>query len=396
MNHDEIFIEPWIDERGWSADEFKNLETPCYVVDEEKLEDNLKILAEIKKKTGIKILMALKGFAMFGLFPIVEKYLDGVAAGSLYEAKLGAEKFKGKLEVCAPAYFHQEIKELAKIADQLIFNSFAQWKKYGPELKENKRKISFGIRVNPEHREVETDLYDPAGKYSRLGVKSENFKGQSLNGISGLHFHTLCEHNADAFLRTLKVFEEKFGKYLNKMEWVNFGGGHHLTRKDYDLGLFYKIIDGFKKRYPRLQIYIEPGEAISLNVGVLVGTVLDIVNNEKDIAILDVSAYDHMPDALAMPYWPQALGGGPERKYEYNYRFGGLTCLAGDIIGDYSFPKPLKIGDRIVFMNQAHYTMAQTRTMCGVALPSIAIRKNSGKIQVVKKFGYEDFKNRLS
>ncbi|MDD5589943.1 MAG: carboxynorspermidine decarboxylase [Candidatus Portnoybacteria bacterium] len=396
MSKGKFFIEPWIDENGWNKDEFKKLETPCYVVDEKRLEDNLRILAEVRQRAGIKIMMALKGFAMHSLFPIIEKYLDGVAAGSLYEAKLGAEKFKGEIEVFAPAYFDQEIKELSEIADHLIFNSFGQWKKYGPDLRKNKRKISFGIRVNPEHREVETDLYDPAGKYSRLGVRADNFKDQSLDGISGLHFHTLCEHNADAFERTLKVFEEKFGKFLAKMEWVNFGGGHHLTRKDYDLDLFYKTINGFIKRYPHLRIYIEPGEAITLNIGVLVGTVLGIVNNEKDVAILDVSAHNHMPDVLAMPYWPQALGGGLEGKYEYNYRFGGLTCLAGDIIGDYSFPKPLKVGDKIVFMNQAHYTMVQTSTMCGVGLPSIAVRKKSGEIKIIKKFGYEDFKNRLS
>jgi len=390
------FVEPWIDATGWRVEDFADIETPCYVVDENKLEQNLKILARVQKETGCKILMALKGFAMFSVFPLIRQYLCGTEASSLNEARLGFEEFGGEVHIFSPAYLDKEFDEIMRYVSHIIFNSFTQWKKYRQLVLGYKKKISCGIRVNPEHSETDVSLYNPCGFNSRLGVTRKNFEPESLDGISGLHFHNLCESNADSLQRTLKVFEERFGEFLSRMEWVNFGGGHHISRKDYDVNLLCDLINSFRNHYPHLQVYLEPGEAISLNAGVLVASVQDIVHNNMDIVILDTSASCHMPDVLEMPYWPTILGAGKPGEYPYTYRLAGLTCLAGDVIGDYSFPEPLQEGSKLIFLNMAHYTMVKNTFFNGVGLPSIALRDKKGKIKVVRKFGYEDFKNRLS
>jgi carboxynorspermidine decarboxylase len=391
-----VFTEPWIDLSGWKADDFKDLETPCYLVDEKILERNLKILDTIQKAAGCKILMAEKGFSMWSVFPLVKKYLAGVAASSVNEARLGREEFGGEVHTFSPAYTEKNIHDFLKYSDHLIFNSFFQWKKFRLTVKNYQKKISCGLRVNPEHSETETPMYDPAAPNSRLGVTKNNFGPEELSGLEGLHFHTLCELGPEPLGRTLQAFDKKFGKYLSEMKWVNFGGGHHITRRDYNAKLLIKIIKDFKSRYPHLKIYLEPGEAIALNTGVLIGSVADVVSNNMDIAILDVSAATHMPDVLEMPYQPAVLGADTGKKYKYAYRLAGPSCLAGDIIGDYSFKKSLKTGDKIIFMNMAIYTMVKNNTFNGIGLPSILKRDLRGKIRLIKKFGYEDFKNRLS
>ncbi len=374
---------------------FSRIETPCYVVDQAALERNLRVLDSVQKRTGCKIIMALKSFAMFSVFPLVRQTLRGVAASSLDEARLGFEEFGGEVHVFSPAYKESEFKELLNYSDHLVFNSFSQWNRFKFQVLDHPKDIRCGIRVNPEHSEVKVPIYDPCGLFSRLGVTRANFREEDLDGISGLHFHTLCELNSDSLKRTLAAFEEKFGPFLDGMQWVNFGGGHHITRKDYDVDLLCDVINDFKNRYP-LEVYLEPGEAVALNTGVLIATVLDIIHNEMDIAILDTSAAAHMPDVLEMPYRPEIEGAGKPGEYPHTFRLGGLTCLAGDVIGDYSFPEPLKIGSRLVFLDMAHYTMVKNNTFNGVRLPSIAVMDDREEIRVVRKFGYEDYRNRLS
>ncbi len=370
--------------------------SPCYVVDEAALERNLKILDSVQRRTGCKIIMAMKGFAMFSFFPLIRRYLHGVAASSLDEARLGFEEFGGEVHVFAPAYRDAEFLEILGYSDHIVFNSFPQWDRFKARaLNYPGRRIRCGIRVNPEHSEVSTPIYDPCAPNSRLGVTRENFRGDDLAGVTGLHFHTLCELNADALARTLPAVERKFGEFLKGMEWVNFGGGHHITRGDYDVDLLCELINDFKKRFP-LDIYLEPGEAVALDAGVLVATVLDIVHNEMDIAILDASAAAHMPDVLEMPYRPRIAGAGESGEYPHTYRLGGMTCLAGDVIGDYSFTQRLEVGSKLVFLDMAHYTMVKNNTFNGVRLPSIAIRDKQNRIRVVRTFGYEDYRNRLS
>lgn len=391
-----IFIEPWIDQACWSAKDFNNLATPAYLVDEKILKRNLKILAKAQKQAGCKILMALKGFSMFSVFPLIKKYLPGTEASSVDEARLGQEEFGGEVHTFCPAYTKKNIREFIKYSDHLIFNSFSQWQAFKGAVKNSGKKISCGLRVNPEHSETETPLYDPSGAYSRLGVTRKNFQPENFQGLEGLHFHTLCELNADSLVRTLKVFEKKFGEFLPRLKWVNFGGGHHITRPDYGLDLLIKTIKNFKKRHPRLQVYLEPGEAIALNAGISIASVADIVNNGMNIAILDISAAAHMPDVIEMPYQPAILEAKAGKKYPYLYRLGGPSCLAGDIIGDYTFKKRLAVGDKIIFLNMAIYTMVKNNTFNGLRLPNIMKRDLNGRIRLIKKFGYNDFKNRLS
>jgi len=333
---------------------------------------------------------------MFSVFPIIAKYLNGTTASSLFEAKLGREEFGKEVHIFAPAYRPEEFNEIMHLSDHIVFNSFSQWKMFKNKIASAKKKIHCSLRVNPEHSEVETALYDPCDKKSRLGIKLEYFKKSELSGITGLHFHNLCECGADSFKRTLDVFEKKFGEFLSEMKFVNFGGGHHITRSDYDVALLCKTINDFKKRYPHLEIYLEPGEAVVLNAGVLISSVLDLIESKSKIAILDASAATHMPDTLEMPYRAEIVGAKEPGKYPHTYHLGALTCLAGDIMGDYSFKKPLKIGDKLIFLDMAHYTMVKNNTFNGINLPSILIQKKNGKIIVQKKFSYEDFKNRLS
>ncbi|MFH1395235.1 MAG: carboxynorspermidine decarboxylase [Candidatus Omnitrophota bacterium] len=372
--------------------------TPCYVIDENLLRRNLEILKEVIRLTDCEIILALKGFAMFSTFPLIKQYLSGTAASSLDEARLGFEEFGGEVHIYAPAYRDDEFKDIMKYASHISFNSFSQWEKFKPVIQSNNKKIKCSLRVNPEHSEVKVALYDPCAPFSRLGIKVDQFEKKNLNGITGLHFHTLCELNSDALERTLEVVERKFGCFINQMEYINFGGGHHITRPDYDIKRLSRIINSFKERYNNLKVYLEPGEAIALNIGFLVSTVLDVIP-EKDmsIAILDTSAAAHMPDVLEMPYRPNIKGAGKIGEYPYAYRLGGLTCLAGDVIGDYSFQEPLKPGTRLVFMDMAHYTMVKNNTFNGIRLPSIAIHNSrDGKTRLVREFGYADYRNRLS
>lgn len=377
--------------------DIRRLVTPCYVVDESKLAANLKRLDEVQIRTGCKILLALKGFSMFCTFPQIRKVLHGIAASSLNEARLGFEEFKREVHVYAPAYRADEFDEILGYAHHLVFNSFSQWHQFKAQVVQSGKSIRCGMRVNPEHSEVKVSLYDPCAPGSRLGVTLDQFEGQDLSGISGIHFHTLCELNADALARTLPVVEEKFGRYFSGLSWINFGGGHHITRADYDVDLLCQVINGFRARYPHLEVYLEPGEAIALNTGVLVTSVLDVVHNAMDIAILDTSAAAHMPDVLEMPYRPVVVGAGHPGEHPYTYRLGGMTCLAGDVIGDYSFPRPLSIGDKLIFADMAHYTMVKNNTFNGVGLPSIALyHAERDDIEVVRRFGYDDYRNRLS
>jgi carboxynorspermidine decarboxylase len=376
--------------------DFSKLPTPCYIIDERLLIKNLEILHSVQQRTGCSILLALKGFSMYSVFPLVGKYLKGITASSLFEAKLGFEKMGKEVHIYSPAYIEKEFDELLEFCDHIVFNSFDQWNKFKGKVKNlSSKKIECGIRVNPEYSEIETPIYNPCYQYSRLGVTLSNFRPDELSGIDGLHFHTMCEQNSDTLLRTVKVVDEKFGEFIKKMKWINLGGGHHITRPDYDIETLVRSILFLKDKYS-IDIYLEPGEAIALNTGFLVSTVLDIVDNGMKIAILDASAACHMPDVLEMPYRPNIIDAGGPNEYSYTYRLGGNTCLAGDVIGDYSFKQPLKPGDRLVFCDMAHYTMVKNNMFNGVNLPSIALYKETEGIKIIRQFGYEDFKTRLS
>ncbi len=367
--------------------------TPYYIVDENLLIKNLEILKNIIDSTGCKILLAQKAFSMYSLYPMIGRYLSGTAASGLHEARLGHEEMKNENHVFSAAYRDDEIDEITDISDHIIFNSFAQLARFKDIALSKGKKI--GLRVNPECSTQGHDIYDPCAIGSRLGVTAANFREDSLDGVSGLHFHTLCEQNADALVTTLAAVESKFGKYIKSMQWINFGGGHHITREDYDIPLLIRTINTFKEKY-QVEVYLEPGEAVALNTGYLVSTVLDIVDNDVIIAVLDTSAACHMPDVLEMPYRPNVIGSGYPKGKKHNYRLAGPTCLAGDIIGDYSFDKPLAVGDKLVFCDMAIYSMVKNNTFNGINLPSIAIVKSDGAVELVKAFGYEDFKGRLS
>ena len=376
--------------------DFYSLPSPCYIVDERLLVKNLEKLDSVQQRTGCNILLALKGFSMFSVFPLIGKYLKGVTSSSLFEARLGFEKMGKEVHIYSPAYIEEDFDELLKYCDHIVFNSFDQWNRFkGRVQNANSKKIECGIRVNPEYSEIETPIYNPCYRNSRLGVTLSNFRPEELDGIDGLHFHTMCEQNSDTLSRTIKVVDEKFGKYIKDMKWLNLGGGHHITRPDYDIETLIRSIMFFKEKY-KVDIYLEPGEAIALNTGFLVSKVLDIFDNGMKIAILDTSAACHMPDVLEMPYRPNIIDAGNPGEYSYTYRLGGATCLAGDVIGDYSFKEPLRPGDRVVFCDMAHYTMVKNNTFNGINLPSIAIYKESEGIKIIRKFNYEDFKTRLS
>ncbi|MBW4082228.1 carboxynorspermidine decarboxylase [Paenibacillus sp. S150] len=375
--------------------DISTLPSPAYLVDERLLTKNLETLDYVQKQTGAKILLAQKGFSMHALYPLVGKYLHGVTSSSLFEARLGYEEMGKEVHVYAPAYMDRELDELLGYTDHIVFNSFGQWSRFKERVQNAPKNISCGIRVNPEYSEIEVPLYDPCYNYSRMGVTLPNFRPEELDGIDGLHFHTMCEQNSDTLERTLKVVEEKFGEYLHGMKWLNFGGGHHITRPDYDLDTLIRCILHMKETYD-VQIYLEPGEAVALNTGYLVATVLDTMRNGMDIAILDTSAECHMPDVLAMPYRPEIIGAGEPGEYPYTYRLGGMTCLAGDVIGDYSFKEPLKYGDKLIFLDMAHYSMVKNHMFNGVNLPAIVSYNDEEGIKVIREFGYEDFSGRLS
>jgi carboxynorspermidine decarboxylase len=375
-----------------AIDPAKVPDSPSWVIDLPALEDNLKVLAEVQREAECKILLALKGFATWPTFPLVDRYLAGATASSPHEAQLAREKLRGEVHCYAPAFSEEDLRACLRFSDHIVFNSFSQWQQLGSIARA--AGASCGIRVNPEQREVPVELYDPCAPNSRLGVIASEFRPDLLEGLEGLHFHALCELGADALARVLEAFERKFGKYVPGLKWVNFGGGHHITRPDYDRALLVRLVRDFKARYG-VQVYLEPGEAIAIRTGVLVATVLDIVNNGLPIAILDTSATAHMPDTLEMPYRPDIVGAGTPGEKPHTYRLGGLTCLAGDVIGDYSFDHPLQVGERLVFLDMSHYTLVKTSNFNGVRLPSIVLRHADDRYELVKRFGYESYSSRL-
>mgnify|MGYP002734779648 CR=1 FL=1 len=373
---------------------FEDIPTPSFVVDESLLEKNLQILKSVMDRTGCKILLAQKAFSMYEMYPLIGQYLCGTAGSGLYEAKLGYEEMGKENHVFSPAYREDEIEEIIEICDHIVFNSFSQVEKYRDQVLAAGKSI--GLRINPEcSTQVGHEIYDPCALGSRFGVTLNQFRPDLLEGISGFHFHTLCEQNSDDLATTINAVEEKFGPWLGQLEWINFGGGHHITREDYDIPLLEDCITRIQKKYD-VEVYLEPGEAIALNAGILVTSVLDTLNNEIEIAILDTSACCHMPDVLEMPYRPPLFGSGEKGEKEYTYRLGGPTCLTGDIIGDYSFDKPLENGDRLIFGDMAIYTMVKTNTFNGMALPTLVLKDKSGDYRILRQFNYEDFKGRLS
>ena len=370
------------------------INTPYFVVDELRIVKNLEILKQVSEAAGCRILLAQKAFSMFSCYPLLRQYLAGSTASGLYEARLGKEEFGGETHVFSPAYKPEEFDELLHYADHFVFNSPAQLRRFGPAAKAAGKQV--GLRVNPECSTQEGHaIYDPCAPGSRLGTTLANFDPKLLPLLDGLHFHTLCEQDSDALETTLAAFEEKFGPYLTGLKWLNLGGGHHITRDDYDRERLIRLVRGLREKYG-VEVYLEPGEAVVLNAGFLESSVLEVVHNGMDIAILDTSAACHMPDVLEMPYRPPVIGAGQPGEKAYTYRLGGPTCLAGDVIGDYSFDTPLTEGSRVTFGDMALYTMVKTNTFNGMPLPAIVWRDKDGSLTLVKQFGYEDFKNRLS
>ncbi|MCD7891502.1 MAG: carboxynorspermidine decarboxylase [Ruminococcus sp.] len=373
--------------------DFTNLKTPCYIIDEKKLTGNLEILHGIEERTGCKILLAQKAFSCYHLYPLIGQYISGTACSGLYEAKLGYECMGKENHVFSAAYREDEIDEIISCCGHIIFNSFNQLESYGQRVLKAGKKI--GLRINPECSTQEGhEIYDPCSPKTRLGITLKNFQPDKLDGVTGLHFHTLCEQNSDDLEKTLDAVEEKFGDYLRRMEWINFGGGHHITRADYDIQLLEKCIRHMQSEYG-LEVYLEPGEAIALDAGYLATRVLDLTENDMPVAILDTSAACHMPDVLEMPYRPPLLNSGLPDEKKYTYRLSSQTCLAGDVIGEYSFDKPLEIGDTLVFGDMAIYSMVKNNTFNGMPLPSIMLLHSNGEIEAVREFGYSDFKSRL-
>lgn len=405
---------------------WEQLPTPSYVIDEKKLKDNLRILRDVQQQTGCHILLAQKAFSAYALYPLIGAYVSGTTASGLFEARLGKEEMGKENHVFAPAYKERDMAELVEICDHIVFNSFAQYEKHRGTVAHGdmngmrntahgservRKRASIGIRVNPECSTQEGHaIYDPCALGSRLGVTYEEFergllrlgKTRQTDGsvelpadIEGLHFHTLCEQDAEDLVKTFRAFEEKFKPYLTKIKWLNMGGGHHITRPGYRIDLLTELITDIKNTYA-IEVYLEPGEAIALNAGYLVTEVCDIVHNGIDILILDASAACHMPDVLEMPYRPPLRDGYAAGDKAYTYRLSSLTCLAGDVIGDYSFAQKVNIGDRLVFEDMAIYSMVKNNTFNGIPLPSIALLLEDGSVEMIKEFGYEDFKNRLS
>ncbi len=378
-----------------TKDIIDRLPSPCWLLEEEHLLHNLEIAGEIKKRSGVKILLALKGFALWKESSTVMQYLDGCCASGLHEAILAREEYGGEVHTYSPGYREQDIKEIASISDHVVFNSPRQLDTHIDRVKRINPDLSTGLRVNPEFSEAPAELYNPCAPFSRLGTPSGHMNAEIARRVDGLHFHALCEQDSSALERLVEIFSDRFGKYLSHMRWVNFGGGHLFSREGYDIDKLISILNDFKRVYPHLQIYMEPGEAIGWETGVLAATVLDIVHNGMDIAILDTSAEAHMPDTVIMPYRAEVRGAGAAGEKRYTYRLAGNTCLAGDIMGDYSFDRALQIGDRIIFEDQMHYTMVKATTFNGIPLPSIAILRQNGDIDILRDFEYMDFKSRL-
>lgn len=377
----------------------RRVPSPCYVIDTAAVEANLKILQRVQEESGARVLAALKAFSCWALGPLTGRYLSGTCASGLHEARLGHEHYGGEVHVYSAAYSEADLGDILAFAHHVVFNSFGQWHRFRDRVqaaRELRPELSFGLRINPEHSEGTVPLYDPCAPCSRLGIPLSEFGDQSLEGISGLHFHSLCEQDFAPLARTLDVVESGFGHLLADLEWVNFGGGHHITRDDYQVQALIERIRKFADRYG-VQVYLEPGEAIAIHTGVLVAEVLDTPFSGMAQAILDTSATCHMPDTLEMPYRADIFGAGAPGEYPHLYRLGGLSCLAGDVIGDYSFAAPLTVGQRLMFDDMSHYTMVKTTTFNGVRLPSIALwDSRSDSLEVIRRFGYQDFKMRLS
>jgi len=372
------------------------VQTPVYLLDEALIEENMRILRYVKDRTGCKILHALKAYASFVTFPMMANYLDGVCASGLNEARLGHEEFGKEVHTFSAAYSDKDIRQILMHSDSIIFNSFHQLEKYGNMAR--RKGVGAGLRVNPGYAEVAANIYNPCAPHSRLGVIHDIFTKEfpKYRGmIDGLHFHAMCEQNSDVLERILESFERLFGPYIEGLKWVNFGGGHHITRDDYDLELLIRLINIFKEKY-NVQVYLEPGEASVLNAGVLISSVLDIVVNQAQIAILDVSAEAHMPDVLLMPYRPHVMESGQPKEKRYTYFLAGPSCLAGDVIGEYSFETPLERGDKLIFTDMALYSIVKNTTFNGINLPDIAVIKREGKMEIVRRFGYRDYRNRQS
>ncbi|MBE2984116.1 carboxynorspermidine decarboxylase [Campylobacter sp. RM9344] len=376
-------------------DVINSIKTPAYVCEEALLRKNLELLKRVKDESGAKILVALKGFALSGVMDIVSEYLDGATCSGLWEAKFAHEFVKGEIHTYSPAFKDEDFEEIMAISKHVVFNSFNQWAKFKDKALANG--VVCGLRLNPESSASPTDMYNPCAKFSRLGITRANFKPEMLEGITGLHFHALCEESAQSLETVLMAFEEKFGEFIPKMKWINFGGGHHITRADYDVDLLISLIKNFREKYG-VEVYLEPGEAVGWQTGFLISSVLDIVENEKNIAILDTSAEAHMPDTILMPYRPAVRGESKNGKF--SYRFGGNTCLAGDIVGqdagnaDYKFENELKIGDKVIFEDQIHYTIVKNTTFNGIMLPDLLLLKQNGEIKTLRKFGFESYRDR--
>ena len=370
-----------------------NIPTPCYIIDEAKLLRNLEILHGVEERTGAKILLAQKAFSCYHFYPLIAQYISGTACSGLYEARLGYECMGKENHVFSAAYREEEFDEILSYCGHIIFNSFTQLERFRNKTLAAGKKI--GLRINPEHSTQDGhEIYDPCSPKSRLGITLKNFRPELLDGVSGLHFHTLCEQNSDDLETTLNAVEEKFGKFLSKMEWINFGGGHHITREDYDIPRLERCIKRMQEKYG-LTVYLEPGEAVALNAGYLVTKVLDVIDNDVPVAILDTSAACHMPDVLEMPYRPPLFGSGKPDEKPFTYRLGSQTCLAGDFIGEYSFDHELKYGDKLVFGDMAIYSMVKNNTFNGMPLPQILMLTRDGKVDCLKQFTYNDFKSRL-
>jgi carboxynorspermidine decarboxylase len=364
------------------------------VIDELAIEENCRILNTVQERAGCRILMALKGFTVPDLFPMISEYLNGTCASGLYEARLGRERFGKEVHVFAPAYDEHEFEELLKIADHVVFNSVAQWEHYRPQVDENPRDMSCGIRVNPEYSEIPVSLWDPCARYSRFGVRADDLRSIP-EGIEGLHFHAMCQQNSDSLEKLIKVIEEKFGRHLSDVEWVNFGGGQLITAPDYNVDRLCRIVSGFREEHG-VDVYMEPGEAIAFDAGVLLATALDIVHNEMDIAILDISAWAHIQDVLTSSYKLQAIGGGEPGTLKHTYRLASRSCLSGDVLGDFSFEKPLRRGSRVMFSDLASYSVVSNNMFNGIPLPAIAILTKSNEVRIVRLPKYEDYESRLS
>ncbi len=376
--------------------QYAAIPSPCFVLEEAKLRRNLQRLKKVQDDANVQIICALKGFAMFSTFPLVSQYLSGATASSLNEARLIVNEWGVKAHTYAPAYREDEFEEILELSSHLTFNSWRQFETFGP--KAASAGLSCGIRINPQYSEVTTDLYNPCIPGSRLGVIRDHLPDRLPPEVEGLHFHTLCENDSHTLERTLHAVEQRFGDLLHQVKWLNMGGGHLITRADYDPDHLVSVLNTFKAKFPHLHVILEPGSAVGWQTGVLVSTVLDVVDAQGiDVAILDTSFSNHMPDTLEMPYKPRILGADQEPVAgKPTYRFGGMTCLAGDYLGDYSFEKPLNVGDKVVFDDMMHYTMVKTTTFNGVGLPGIGIWQENQTFRLVKSYGYESYRERLS